>query len=452
MRGIAVALIALALMAVPLAIASTAAASSNLPASSAQTATPVFVGPTPTNRFGGGDWVGVTAGSVHFGVVYGTPASPNEVVIFAEYPRVLGGADVVNQQGQQVAVRGIPVDTVLGQSLDRLIEFRTLNVTDGFGLFSDSGLPMMTTVNEPVKAITLRSGAWNMTSESYEMVGTTFYVNFTIEAKNLLYTWVNPMIPNANGTGDRVLEDLAFTFHLTVDTANKSASLPWYRVTVTDTTPREVTNVSFIGYHTVSGPTVQMGAKYDHVIQGWDFLNLTDRLALETHLVIGNFVPDRTVDFVHLAYAQERAEDGANATILDNETAVDAPSAPHLYTFSKITFDDQWTRIGEFRWTSNVTVDGVQKTMLFQVEGGSRIVYSNGENAFYGFMVHGAFIYPAGTTIVHDPAMSVESFTPTVVSGFNLTPLGILLIQVAVVGVAIIPALYLRSRARRPKA
>ncbi len=450
MRGIAVTLIALALLGVPVAIATTAAASTNTSGVSAQSTTPTFVGPTPTNRFGGGDWVGVTAGNTHFGVLYGTPADPNRVVIFAEYTRFLGGANVVNQQGQQLAVRGIPVQTVLAQSLDRLIEFRTVNVTDGFGLFSDSGTPLLVTVNQPVKALNLHTGAWDLTNESYEMVGSTFYVNFTIAATDLPYTWVNPLVPGANASATGVLNEIAFTFHLTVDTVDKTLSVPWYTVTVTDTTPREITNVSFDGYHTVSGPSVQMGAKYDHLIQGWDFLNDTDKLALETHILLGNFFPDRTVDFVHQAYAQERAEDGANSTILDNETA-DAPAAPHLYTWGKITFDDSFTRVGEFRWTSNVTVDGVQEQMLFQVQGGSRIVYSNGENAFFGFMVHGAFVYPAGQTILHDPSMSVEAFTPNVTSGFNLTPVGILLIQVAVVGVAIIPALYLRSRARRAK-
>ncbi len=448
MRGIAATLIALALLAVPLGLAATAAASSNGPAASAQSLTPTFVGPTPTNRFGGGDWVGVSAGNTHFGVLYGTPTNPNRVVIFAEYTRYLGGANVVSASGQQLAVRGIPVNTVLAQSLDRFIEFKTVNASAGFGLFSDSGTPLVTTVNVPIKALNLRTSAWALTDESYKMVGGTFYVNFTIAASNLSYTWASS--PEANLTGDRMLNEVAFTFHLTVDTVDKTASIPWYQVTVTDSTPREITNVTFLGNRTVSGPTVQMGAKYDHLIQGWDFVNHTDRLALETYLIIGNFVPDRTVDFVHVAYAQERAEDEVNSTILDNETA-DAPSAPHLYTFGKITFDDAFTRIGTFRWTSDVTVDGVAETMLFQVQGGARIVYSNGENAFYGFMVHGAFVYPAGQMIVHDPAMSAESFTPNLAAGFNLTPLGLLLIQVAVVGVAIIPALYLRSRARRPK-
>ncbi len=451
MRGIAATLIALAVMAVPLSVATAAAASPNGTASSAQSLTPVFVGPTPTNRFGGGDWVGVTAGNAHFGVLYGTQQNPNRVIIFAEYTRTLGGANVVNQQGQQLAVRGIPVDTVLAQSLDRFIEFRTVNVTDGFGLFSESGTPVYLNANVPIKALNLATGAWQLTNQNYDTVGSTFYVNFTIAATNLPYTWSNPRIAGSNTTGDRMLDEVAFTFHLTVDTVSKAATIPWYQVTVTDSTPREITNVTYLGNRTVSGPTVRMAAKYDHLIQGWDFVNATDRLALETHLILGNYFPDRTVDFIHLAYAQERAEDGANSTLLDNETAGDAPSVPHIYTFGKITFDDQWSRIGEFRWTSNVTVDGVPETMLFQVQGGSRIAYSNGEVAFFGFMVHGAFIYPAGQTIVHDPSVTAESFQPSLTTGFNLTPMGLLLIQVAVVGVAIIPALYLRSRVRRPK-
>ena len=460
MRGIAATLIALAVLAVPLAIATTAAASSTDPTSLARNTTPVFVGPTPTPRFGGGDWVGVHAGNANFGVLYGTPANPNRIVIFAEYTRYLGGADVVNEQGQSLATRGIPVQTVLAQSLDRFIEFRTYNVTDGFGLFGNSSTPTFITGNLPVKALNLRPGEWTMTNETYELVGSTFYVNFTIEAHDLAYTWVNPALPDALGLGDHVLNLARFTFHLTVDTVNKSADVPWYRVTVTDSTPREITNVTFLGTKPVTGSAVQMGAKYDHDIEGWDFsppllLNATEKLALETHILLGNYLPDRTVDFIHQAYAEERADNGTNsagATIVDNATAGAVASRSRPYTWDQITFDDRFSRVGEFRWTSNVTVDGQPATMLFQVQGGSRVVLSNGESAFFGFQVHGAFVYPAGASIVHDPAMSAESFEPNVTAGFNLTPMGLLLIQVAVVGVAIIPALYLRSRARRPKA
>lgn len=456
MRGIAVTLIALALLGVPLAIASTAAASTSLSGAATPSSTPTAVVNEPTARLGGGAWTGVSAGGDNFGVLYGTTANPNRIVIFAEYTRYLGGATVVNQQGQQIAVRGIPVRTVMAQSLDRFIEFRKVTSNDTFNLFSTNGTASTITYNVPVKALNLRTGAWTESNFTDELVGATYFVNFTIEAHNLTYTWVNPFIPGASGSGDGMLNLVQFTFHLTIDTVNKTVDVPWYRVTVTDSTPREITNVTYLGTRTVSGSATEMGAKYDHVIDGWDFAtplstNATEKLALETYLIFGNYFPDRTVDFVHQAYAQERAEDGANSTILDNETAGDAPSVPHLYTWSQISFSDSFSRVGRFTWTSQVTVDGAPATMLFQVQGGSRIVLTNGESWFFGFMVHGAFIYPAGSSIVHDPAMSVEAFTPNVPSGFSLTPLGILLIQVAVVGVAIIPALYLRSRARRTK-
>ena len=270
MRGIAVTLIALALLGVPVAIATTAAASPSGLTASATNTTPRFVGPTPTSRYGGGDWVGVTAGATNFGVLYGTQDHPNVVVIFAEYTRFLGGANVVNAQGQQIAVRGVPVRTVMAQSLDRFIEFQTVNVTQGFGLFSDSGQPITVTVNQPIKALNLHTGAWNLTSESDTMVGATFYVNFTIEAQNLSYTWYNPNVPGAAASASGVLDRVAFTFHLTVDTVQKSLSVPWYTVTVTDTTPREITNVTFAGDHTHTRPPVHIRAKYDHLIQGWD--------------------------------------------------------------------------------------------------------------------------------------------------------------------------------------
>src|SRR2546423_14561008 len=83
--------------------------------------TTVVIGPVPTDRFGGGDLVAVKAGDALFGVRYGSSAHANDIVIFAEYKRFLGGADIVDAQGNHLATRGIPVYTVLAPSLSRFI-------------------------------------------------------------------------------------------------------------------------------------------------------------------------------------------------------------------------------------------------------------------------------------------------------------------------------------------
>src|SRR5205823_7808500 len=82
--------------------------------------TPVLIGPVSTDRFGGGDLVAVKAGDALFGVRYGTSVHPNDVLIFAEYKRFLGGADIVDAQGNHLTTRGIPVYTVLAQSLTHM--------------------------------------------------------------------------------------------------------------------------------------------------------------------------------------------------------------------------------------------------------------------------------------------------------------------------------------------
>jgi hypothetical protein len=442
MRTTVAVFVALAVLVVPLGLAASASAATT---DTSRNVIPSVIGPIATNRFGGGMMVGVRAGQTMFGVFYGTSDHPNNVVIFAEETRVLGGADIVDASGEHLATRGIPVQTVLAQSLNRFIEFNTTNANAGINLVPNyTGL----LVNIPVKALNLNTGAWTLSHMNYTSVGNMTTIELNVTATDLRYTWVSPLFNSTAQIGDGKLNKLAFDFHLVVTTQNKTLTLPWYKVTVSDGFSREITAVSFEGNRTISGPSVVMGAKYDHVIDGWDFANPGNRLALETHLIFGNYFPDRTVDFIHAAYYHDNANSGNDTWHEDANTVTDF-TAPQIYTRDQIVFDDHWTRVGRFAWTSNVTVDGVQKTMRFQVQGGSQILLSHDGAIFQGFWVRAAFLYPAGRLIIHDPAMSVEAFMPNIASGFNLTPLGILLIQVAVVGVAIVPALYLRAKARR---
>src|SRR5437773_3426383 len=122
MRITAAVFVELAVLVVPLGLAATASA---VTTDTNRNVTPSVIGPIPTDRFGGGMMVGARAGQTTFGVFYGTSDHPNNVVIFAEETRILGGAEIVDGSGQRLATRGIPVQTVLAQSLNRFIEFNT---------------------------------------------------------------------------------------------------------------------------------------------------------------------------------------------------------------------------------------------------------------------------------------------------------------------------------------
>src|SRR2546421_9114843 len=180
-----------------------------------------------------------------------------------------------------------------------------------------------------------------------------------------------------------------------------------------------------------------MGAKYDHMIKRWDFADPGNRLALETHLIFGNYYPDRTVDFIHAAYYRDTASSG-NDTWREDANTVTNFTAPQIYTRDQIVFDDQWTRIGRFAWASNVTVDGVQERMRFQVQGGTRLQVSRGGAIFQGFAVLAAFLHPARQSIIHHPPSTAESFMHTLPSGLSLQPFATLLIHVAGVRVRLV--------------
>ena len=440
MRGMAAVFVVVAMLAVPLGLISTGAA-----ADTNRDLTPILIGPQRTDRFDGGEVVGVKAGDALFGVRYGTLDHPNDLVIFAEYKRFLGGAEIYDAEGNHLATRGIPVYTVLGQSLSRMIEF---NDTDGDGLlnfYDVNETGAIVHVDTPVKALSLAT-SWTLSPVSTEVSGGTTYVNFTLSASNVPYRVVWDPFPRPAMPSDGVLDSIAFAFHLRVDVVTRSASVPFYKVTVGSSSERTINHVEFLGYRDVGGDAVEMGAKYDHLIDGWDFASPSDKLALETHLVFGNYFPSPVAQFVHHTYFRDHADDGNGTYHQDENTTA---TRPQLYTRDRIYLDDDWSRVGRFEWTSNVTVDGVDATMLFQVQGGGRLFLLHGGNAFAGFWILGAFVYPNGRSIVHDPAVAAESFLPTLPTSVNLTPLTILAVQLAVVAIAMGPALYLRAKARR---
>src|SRR5213593_3987077 len=100
MRITAAVFVVLAVLVVPIGLAAMASAAIT---DTDRNVTPSVIGPVPTDRFGGGMMVGVRAGQTTFGVFYGTSEHPNNVVIFAEETRILGGAEIVDGSGKRLA-------------------------------------------------------------------------------------------------------------------------------------------------------------------------------------------------------------------------------------------------------------------------------------------------------------------------------------------------------------
>src|SRR2546425_9589133 len=222
--------VALAVLVVPLGLAATASAAMTEPS---RNVAPSVIGPVPTDRFGGGMMVGVRAGQttfgVFYGVFYGTNDHPNNVVIFAEETRILGGAEIVDGSGQRLATRGIPVQTVLAQSLNRFIEFNTTNASAGINLVPDyTGLA----VNIPVKTLNLNTAGWTLSHMDYTTVGNVTTIDLNVTATDLRYSWVSPLYNSSAEVGDGMLNTVAFDFHLVVTVEDKTLTLPWYKVTV----------------------------------------------------------------------------------------------------------------------------------------------------------------------------------------------------------------------------
>src|SRR5256886_13814921 len=113
-----------------------------------------------------------------------------------------------------------------------------------------------------------------------------------------------------------------------------------------------------------------MGAKYDHLIDGWDFAYPGDKLALETHLIVGNYIPERTAMSVHDAFVKEHADDGTT-TIGNASTLNDTASThPTLYTRDRSFLDVDFTRIGRYAGATNGTVNGQAAKMAVNIWGG----------------------------------------------------------------------------------
>jgi len=386
-----------------------------------------------TEILGGGTVVGLRIRDITFGVIFGNENYTNSVIVFTSTTRYFGGAELYDTNGNYLGKRGIPITTICAQRFDYIREFQRTNPDQ---LFS----PI-----ERIKGVNLNT-TWhfeNLTKEIDE-TNQSASVVFTLSAYDLAYTEISNAYP-VNGT----LEHVALTFHLNLNIENKTVNnVPWYKVTVDRADNNKVVSSEFLRYENYSGKVVNGTFKYDHRINGWDFATNRSALAMGTTIIVLNYVHNKVGEWLHEQFGH--VSGGAdNDTVIDERNA-SGPSAPRAITRDSLKFQDNWQRIGIFRWVSNVSVDGIEKLMMFQVHAWERLYFAYAQGVFRGIGLKGAFIYPQGNTIYHDPGMSAEQYMFTISDIDAKSVLRVVLIvgmlTAAIAGIAIVTYVILRKK------
>lgn len=384
-----------------------------------------------TDRFGGGEWVAVNVGRTYFAVLYGNETSPHVPVAFVEYDRYLGRVEVYNESGALLANRPLPVYTVMAQSFEAMVEFRDGD-NDGLLRFPDDWHDLINdTFDYPRKFLSLRT-AWSLedlvdeTSED----GSVTTVDFNITARDVPYVWNR----SGENAGDGFLNRITLAFHVEVNRVIKTVDFDVYEIVV-DQEQHTIVSADKTGTETITGMAVNGTFKYDHYIEGWDFADGQSKLALGTHVFAGNAVPAGVLRVVKLTFRSE-AETGDQK--YHEDTTVADPI--NVTTVDQMVFSDEWTRVGRLVWSSDVQVDGETARMNFQVHRVWKIDHAFPRGLIRGFAVGGAFVYPAGEVIYHDPGLGANLVIPLATGdAFGLGPYVVQLglVSLAVVGLVL---------------
>lgn len=396
-----------------------------------------------TDEWDGGDYVALnmTKGdsTAWFGVVYGNDTHSNSVTIVSAHLRFLGGAEIRSEDGGiMIPATGIPVLTVYIQKLAALIEFSDTGYLEPWenelvgadnGVFdfkntgdgiTDFGVGSV----EPVHKIVDLNRSWDISEiTETDTLGTTEKEwEFTLSAKNLLYDkiWDNKPAVNEDGSrpglpSDGKVHDVAFTFHIGTQIDEFNVSVPWYRVTYGE---GGIVDSEEIEPRVYEGTSLTTEFKFDHWIKDWDYQSEENLLMLETVTAFGTFIPDIVQSWLGVEYFNE-TEDAAGVAEIETFTGGEAdmmstdgiPDGSHRLAKDSIVFRDNWQKVGEMTWVSNVTVDNNEEDMYFQIHAGENIHWLTDEENGYvnGIIFIGGYIYPMGHDIFHDPAYTAHA-------------------------------------------
>lgn len=441
-----------------------------------------------TSEFGGGSYVAVNMTNgmnvAWFGVVYGSEGNPGPITLGGLNLRYLGGAQVANKDGTVlVDAVPIPILTAFAQQMFGIVEFNDTGYTVGVGnasqtwganngLFDFSTNKQIFADNDPTakyepiyKYVELKQ-AWKLSPVDIvnDYANQSKHITFSLYVENVTYTKIYD--PNflfgpqwRNGTlEDGTVAKIAFTFHLTATAKTVTAEVPFYSVKIDN---NKVVSSEQIASRNYTGTSTQTDFKYDHIVQGWDFASdaPTERLMLENGIFYAVYIPKVVEQWYNAQFVNDNVAGGAgvmsykdaNGTQLASDPS-QVPSKATMITPDGINFKDNWEKTGTLTWVSNVTVDGQEKLMVYQIHAGDATTARVTENKSDGFaklwLILGGYIYPAGQNIMHDPVLSLSSVQLEIGHGAAIVLVAIIG-AIVICGVCVVGVLLLRWSSRK---
>ncbi|MDG6224544.1 MAG: hypothetical protein QCI82_03425 [Candidatus Thermoplasmatota archaeon] len=386
------------------------------------------------NVLGGGDFIGIhnEDNDAMIGLLYGTEENPNHVYVISIFTRYLGVADIYDEDGDLLrSGKPIPVKTLYAQRFDTIYEF---DDRDGDGIWDSrrssghQGNDSDINTIEPVfKKVPLRTGWTPSNTKKTDNGNGSVEWEVTLTAQDLGYKGPLMGLPVDR---QNKLEKVELTFHLYAQRNNVAVDdVPVYRVEVSRSNGDwSMGDVSEEGNRTYSGSRVSADVKYDHYIEGWDFhsRNINRSLMLSTEILFLTAISPKATEHLRNQYWERFGEADGSASYITNagyenlgpknikRITGDDPvlnqgiERPRIIQKNHLGIRDNWDRIGGLTWVSNVTVDGNETDMHFQVYFARAFAGINANGALYaGFGVVGGFSYPGGSSIYHDPGYEV---------------------------------------------
>jgi hypothetical protein len=318
---------------------------------------------------------------------------------------------------------------------------------------------------EPVYKVLSLKTAWERSrvKETTYRNSITEY-SFDLTARNLPYTvWGDPDRIASRGS----LDVMKFTFHIYLKKDEVTRDdIPVFRVDVRteDGEVKEYKDVKFEENRSYRGSRISSKVKYDYMIGGWDYDpdNKHPKLFLEMHITFLHAPHSKLAHWMtkhammekqrfneRLKYADKRGNDkemyvehneekneyelventkepvdeadpntrgelpgdaDPNEPYETEELTLKNFETPELVNNNQLDFMDSLYRTGSFSWVNNVTADGRNAFVKFQIQRVGWRMMNIDEKWYTGMHITGGFNLPGAIRIHHDPTVANEIF------------------------------------------